>query len=134
MSLKQLFKEHNVNLPDSISEDALKKAILEEIEKKNQAKIAALELCRKKELAILQSAMERLTSNIKQDLQKRDLLNGTNITFNATFGQYGLTVTAKGNSVLTKKDWFINSDGIFSDKQEKCQLPYDFRQARKNND
>ena len=131
MSLIKLFKEHGVTIPSSITEEQLNKAILAEIAERENEKLAAIELCRKKELAILHSAMERITANIKFDLQKRDLLNGTNITFKAEFGQYGLKVTCVGNSILTGKVYYVNSDGIVSDKQETCELPYDFRQARK---
>ena len=131
MSIKKLFAEHKIVIPDSLTEQELQKAINAEIAKQEQIKQEAIQRCRLKENAILQSAMERLTAYIKADLEKRDLLNGCNITFTAEFGQFGLKVTSRGNTVLTDKTYFVNSDGLFSSIQETCNTPYDFRQARK---
>lgn len=131
MNLKKLFREHGVNIPETISEEELQKAVLAEIAEKEKEKNEAIFLAKKKELAVLQSAMERLTNIIRQDLEKRDLLNGTKITFVAEFGQYGLKVVSKGNSVLTNQDYYVHSDGTFSKFEKKSNLPYDFRQARK---
>lgn len=125
--IKKLFREHGVKIPETLSDkevlSMLKKHLKEEEEKQKEA----YKLAKTREYNVFASAMERIVQNIKTDLEKRDLLNGTKITVNVEFGEFGLVVTAKGTPVLNKREYYVNSNGQFSNVKETANTPFDFR-------